>query len=85
MVEGGSRGDRLGRLFDGCMLVVIFSSVAVALLGTDPAIQASYNSVLATVEVAAGVIFVVEYLLRVWVCTEDRRNRYSHPLRGRLR
>ena len=85
VVEGGPRGDRLGRLFDAFLLVAIVVSVGGTLLSTDPSIQARYDDLLARIEVAAGIIFLAEFLLRLWVCTEDRRNRYGQPLHGRLR
>ena len=33
----------------------------------------------------AGLAFTLEYLLRIWVCVDDRHGRYSQPLAGRLR
>src|SRR5918994_6897722 len=85
VVEGGSYGTRLGVAFDRVLVVVIAMSVAVALLATDRRTSARYGALLASVEVLCGLAFMAEYLLRVWVCTEDRRNRYSSPVGGRLR
>jgi voltage-gated potassium channel len=85
VIEGEPRSDRLGRVFDAFLLVVIAASVGGALLSTDLELRGRYDDLLALIEVAAGIIFAVEFLLRLWVCTEDRRNRYTHPVHGRLR
>ena len=85
VVEGGSRGRRLGAAFARASLVIIVVSVAVPLLATDEQLSARYDALFTSVEVLCGLAFTAEYLLRVWVCTEDRRNRYSSPVGGRLR
>src|SRR5688500_9479264 len=85
VIEGEPRSDRLGRVFDAFLLVVIAASVGGALLSTDLELRDRDDDLLAPIEVAAGIIVAVEFLLRLWVCTEDRRNRYTHPVHGRLR
>lgn len=38
---------------------------------------------MANIEIVSSLIFTIEYILRLWLSTVDRR--YSHPLWGRLR
>src|SRR6266571_81826 len=85
IVEGGSRGSLLGRLFDGVILALIILSVSIAVLATDQGLLAQYGEVFLATEIVFGFVFTAEYLLRIWVCTEDRRERYTRPLLGRLR
>jgi voltage-gated potassium channel len=85
VVEGGSHGNRLGQAFDRVILALIALSVSVALLATNRGLLARYETDFLAVEIACGLAFTVEYLLRVWVCTEDRHNRYADSIAGRLR
>jgi voltage-gated potassium channel len=84
VLEGGNRGNFWGRIFDRLAVVLIFASVTAA-LGSTNATSMSVNSrAFFLVEAACGIFFAVEYVLRIWVATEDRRNRYTDPLKGRL-
>ena len=62
--------------------LIVITSIAVA-LETLPALSLKYRHAFVTLEIAATGIFIVEYLLRLWVCVEQTR--LSHPLWGRLR
>ncbi|MEG4217920.1 ion transporter [Microcoleus sp. Pol14C6] len=48
-----------------------------------PTLSPEYTSLLANIEFFSSLVFTIEYILRLWVSTVDRR--YSHPLWGRLR
>src|SRR5687768_12087623 len=85
VIEGGGRRGRAGRIFDACEIMLILLSVAAALLSTDADLEARYGGLFAAIDVGAGLAFTVEYLLRIWVCVEDRHGRYSQTLAGRLR
>jgi voltage-gated potassium channel len=85
VIEGGGRRNRAGRIYDACEITVILLSVAAALLSTDTNLEARYGSLFMAIDVGSGLAFTLEYLLRVWVCVDDRRGRYNEPLAGRLR
>ncbi|MGA0045264.1 MAG: potassium channel family protein [Candidatus Kapaibacteriota bacterium] len=65
------------------LITVIVASVAVVIVGSIPEIRQSYGSWLVRIDLLVVVVFVAEYLLRLWSCVEDPR--YDHPVLGRLR
>ena len=85
VIEGGGRRDRAGRIYDGLEIALVVLSVTAALLSTEADLQTRYSSLFAAIDVGSGLAFTLEYLLRIWVCVDDRRGRYSQPLAGRLR
>lgn len=60
-------------------------SVAATMLDSVPSLGARWRGPLTLVETLVVLAFTVEYALRLWVCVEDRAERYAHPLWGRLR
>jgi voltage-gated potassium channel len=84
IIQGRSR-QGLAKVFDLVMIALILVSVLVALLATNRGLLVRYEPLFLAAEVGCGLAFTAEYVLRVWVCTEDRRNRYRDPVRGRLR
>ena len=67
------------------LLVLIVVSVAATIAETMPDLDPTQLELLLQVEAVSMMIFVVEYLLRVWVAVEDRAGRYTAPVTGRLR
>lgn len=55
------------------IVVTIVASVACVVLETVPALHARFGPVFIGVEIAAVLVFTVEYLLRLWVAPEDLR------------
>lgn len=64
-----------------CLL--IFLSVTVAVLETEPTLREEAERLFLAFELAVGVIFLVEYLVRAWVAVEHPG--YGKPVKGRLR
>jgi len=62
---------------------LILINVAAFIASTSPSLSQEHKSILENIEIVSSLVFTIEYILRLWVCTVDRR--YSHPLRGRLR
>ncbi|UNU24467.1 ion transporter [Microcoleus vaginatus] len=62
---------------------LILINVAAFIASTSPTLSPEYTSLLANIEIVSSFVFTIEYILRLWVSTADRR--YSHPLWGRLR
>ena len=65
------------------IVVAILVSVAFVVVESEPAIHDSHPILFHAVEILFGLVFLVEYVARVWVAAEDPR--YSDGLRGRLR
>lgn len=58
-----------GRLFDVCLVILILVSVLVVLLESVPSIKSDYGRALYKIEWFFTVIFIVEYVLRIY-CSE---------------
>ncbi|MEG4518240.1 MULTISPECIES: ion transporter [unclassified Microcoleus] len=67
-------------VFITCLILI---DVAAFIASTSPTLSPEYTSLLANIEFFSSLVFTIEYILRLWVSTVDRR--YSHPLWGRLR
>ena len=80
MLEPGD-GDRKGFFY--FIMGLILLNVAAVVLETVDAIYFTYDRFFQAFEVFSLAIFSVEYLLRVWSCTEDPR--FKDPIGGRLR
>ena len=50
----------------GISLLIIFS-IALAVLATEPSIKSQYLSLIRTLDIFVAVLFLIEYLLRLWV------------------
>jgi voltage-gated potassium channel len=77
------QADPAERAFNVGMIILIVLNVAAVILGTEPGLSEEVVRVLQGFEVFSVAVFAVEYVLRVWVCTEYPK--YSQPAWGRLR
>ena len=64
--------------------LIVLNSIAVA-LATVESYKVSYKDVFDAFEIFSVVFFTLEYILRVWICTERSEKNYKHPIKGRLR
>ncbi len=71
------------KIFDGCLITLIFFNVLAVILGTVQPIEQRYGEWLHHFEVFSIFIFTAEYLARVWSCVAHPA--FNHPLWGRLR
>ncbi|WP_333403386.1 ion transporter [Microcoleus sp. MON1_C1] len=62
---------------------LILINVAAFIASTSPTLAQEHQAILDNIEIVSSLVFTIEYLLRLWVCTVDCR--YTHPLWGRLR
>ena len=75
--------DRISRAVDIGLLLLILSNVAALVIVTDENIHSLSPGFFWYFELVSFSIFAVEYIVRLWSCTEDPK--YRHPLTGRLR
>ena len=68
--------------FDAALIALIVANVIAVMLETVPGVQARYGRALFAFECVSIAIFTLEYLLHLWVCTENPK--YADP-GGRLR
>ncbi|HIF60562.1 MAG TPA: cyclic nucleotide-binding domain-containing protein [Rhodospirillales bacterium] len=78
-------GDRFGLIFDRFIIALILLNILAIMLETVASINASYENIFYYFEVFSVAVFTIEYLLRVWSCTEDKVNDYSNPITGRIK
>ncbi len=83
ILEVARPGDRASHGFDVFILSLIVANIVCSVISTVSSIYADYGKILDAFEVFSVVVFTVEYLLRVAVCTVDPA--YAGALRGRLR
>jgi voltage-gated potassium channel len=82
IVESAKSGDRLSRLFDVFIIVLILLSTAAVVLESVDALEARFHLGFRVFEYACLSVFVVEYLARLWSCTTEPK--FAHPVYGRL-
>lgn len=83
ILEKAKEGDKASRIFDIFISVLIISNVIAVIFGTVENIQNKIPFFLIRFEIVSVIIFSVEYILRVWTCTEDPK--YRHWFLGRVK
>ena len=83
IVEVAKPEDRLSKIFDICILSLIFLNVLAVIIGSVDSIKNSCGNLLDWFEVISVVIFTLEYGARIWSCVIEQR--YSRPIVGRLK
>ena len=85
ILESSASDNWLGRWFDRFMMVLIVVNVIAVILESVESLAAAAPDFFWTFEVLSVAVFTVEYLARLWVCTENPEPGYGHPVLGRLR
>jgi len=83
ILESRALDHPAGRLIAGTLGLLIFLNVIAAVLETDAQVFQNYNHFFDVFALISVMIFAVEYLARVWCCTENPL--YRDPVRGRLK
>lgn len=83
IIESRILDHPLGRLIAGALVFLIILNVIAAVLETDVSMYQAYGSVFDLLAAFSVVVFTVEYVIRVWCCTENPL--YRDPVRGRLK
>jgi voltage-gated potassium channel len=75
-----------GRLVSSVLICLILTNVGAEVIGTLPDLTEDWQRELHIFDTITALVFTLEYLLRIWVCVEDPRERFHHhPVLGRLR
>lgn len=74
LLEIASAGDRISRVVDIGLIVLILLSVVSIVLESVKVINNSYHIYFYWFEVMSVSIFSIEYILRIWSCVEDPNN-----------
>jgi voltage-gated potassium channel len=83
VLEAPPESSGFARNFNYFMVFLILLNVTVVILETVAWIHLEFFWLFAIIDVISVVIFSIEYILRLWVCTLNPA--YSHPITGRLR
>ena len=83
ILEIASVDDFVSKIFDYFIMTLILLNVLAVILETVHELSLHYKFLFNTFELFSVVVFTIEYLFRFWTCTID--NRYSNPIRGRIR
>ena len=78
--EGETKWDKI---LNGFLVTLILLNVAAVMLETEAGVYRQYKSFFDYFDLVSVIIFTIEYLLRVWSCTHDRK--YSHWFWARIR
>jgi voltage-gated potassium channel len=83
IIEPSHAYDNASRTFNVSMLALIFLNVVTVILETEAGLYSRYKAFFDFFEVFSIGIFTLEYILRIWSCTEHLK--YKAPILGRLR
>jgi voltage-gated potassium channel len=78
-------GDRASRVFDIALAGLILANVVGVIVPTTRELSAGEQQFWSLLERVSIGLFTLEFLLRLWSCTEDGSGRYRATARGRLR
>ena len=62
---------------------LIVLNITAFIASTSPSFSLEYKQIFEYIEIFSSLVFTIEYILRIWVCTVDRK--YSHPIWGRIK
>ncbi|MFC7050523.1 cyclic nucleotide-gated ion channel [Emcibacter nanhaiensis] len=85
MMEVGGTGTLVGRAFDLFMILLVVANITAMAAATIYTVRRSYFEELFYFEVFSLAVFIIEYLLRFWVCVEylsdnDRHGKFGFRL-----
>jgi voltage-gated potassium channel len=83
IIEEAAPGNRASEIFDVFLITLIALNVVALIVGTVEEIHRISPGAFQLFEITSVGIFTVEYLLRLWTCTENPS--YAQPLKGRLK
>ena len=76
-------GDKLSKRIDLFIMILILLNTIAVIIGTINFIDKKYGTYLHYFEIFSITIFTIEYLSRIWLCTQSTK--YEKPILGRLR
>jgi voltage-gated potassium channel len=89
ILEQAAEGDRSSRFFDVFIMILIILNIAGVILETEESLHNRYNKLFSVFENFSVFVFTIEYLARIWSCTEDgdenKKKRFKRPVVGRIR
>jgi voltage-gated potassium channel len=78
VIEIGAGGHLVGRAFDIFMVLLILLNVCAVAIETVESVGTTYESAFLYFEIFSLIIFVIEYLLRIWTAVEYQPDDSEH-------
>ena len=83
ILENADYGNWISKLDQILLSILIFLDITVFILETSQPLNERYYFVFRGIGIFSTIFFTVEYGLRLWLCTLERR--FRHPVWGRVR
>ena len=83
IIDPSSLNSKSSKIFAVFIVSLILLNVAAVILGTVESLAIHHHHLLLQFEIFSVVVFTIEYLLRLWVCTE--KEDFASPILGRIR
>ena len=74
--------DNFSRIFAIFIMTLISLNVAAVILETVKGLSIKYSNFFVTFDTFSVAVFTIEYLLRLWTCTSNKR--FENPITGRV-
>ncbi len=84
-LESGMQENAVSRTANGFLMLLIVLNVLAVMLETVEPLATRYAIFFHAFLVFSVSVFTLEYLLRLWTCTQEPFGKYAQPFRGRLR
>ena len=85
VLDGSVPGDRLGRVVDVLLIVLIIANVMAIVLESVSSIGVPNQALFHGFEVFSVIAFTFEYVLRIWSSIESEADVTKHPIGWRIR
>ena len=83
ILEPAFDGDQSSKAFDIFLILVIFLNVLAVILESVESIGVAYSGFFKMFSLFSVGFFSIEYLMRLWTCTENKK--FEKPVTGRFR
>ena len=83
VLEVATAGDSVSRTYDVFLIILILLNVVAVMLDSLQGFSREFQEPLRVFELFSVCVFTIEYVLRLWSCSENPR--FTTPVVGRLR
>lgn len=84
VLEDGFDGSFLSKILSGFIVILIIANVTAIILESYAPIGQNYHLEFYYFNIFSVAVFTIEYLARLWVCTEHQHLDKSKPIRSRI-
>lgn len=83
ILENDKENDKIAQYLQIFIISLILLNVVAVVLESVQALLLQYYEIFLAFEIVSVTIFSIEYIFRLWVCTENQQ--YQQPILGRIR